>query len=144
MKCTVMIWRSWVRTLVGLNLGCLALLSVMLDPKLWIFPPCWAFCHQCDIETYLNNIQTITFLLQWAHWVFDISISPGNTSSPTQLVLASHLQQSTWQCLTVTGTRAQKLGKRKWALKTARYSKVVSGCISFWLSRLHKLSGPFK
>ena len=22
MKCTVMIWRSWVRTLVGLNLGC--------------------------------------------------------------------------------------------------------------------------
>ena len=27
MKCTVMIWRSWVRTLVGSNLGCIVLLS---------------------------------------------------------------------------------------------------------------------
>ena len=27
MKCTVMIWRSWVQTPVGLNLGCVGLLS---------------------------------------------------------------------------------------------------------------------
>ena len=27
MKCTVMIWRLWVRTLVGLNLGCVVLVS---------------------------------------------------------------------------------------------------------------------
>ena len=35
MKWTVMIWRSWVRTPVGLNLGCIVLLSrVVLDPKI--------------------------------------------------------------------------------------------------------------
>ena len=34
MKCTVMICRSWVRTPVGLNLGCVVLLSqVVLEPN---------------------------------------------------------------------------------------------------------------
>ena len=34
-KCTVMIWRSWVWTLAGANLGCVVLLSqVVLEPKI--------------------------------------------------------------------------------------------------------------
>ena len=38
MKCTVMIWRSWVRTLVKSNLVFLVLLSqVVLEPKIWCF-----------------------------------------------------------------------------------------------------------
>ena len=43
MKCTAMIWRSWVRTLVGLNLGCILFLSqAILEPKIsnTAYAPC--------------------------------------------------------------------------------------------------------
>ena len=39
MKCTVMIWRSWVRTPFRSNVGCMVFLSkskAQLEPKLWI------------------------------------------------------------------------------------------------------------
>ena len=42
MKCTVMIWRSRVRTPVGSNLGCVVHLSqVVLEPNLTV---CWVVC----------------------------------------------------------------------------------------------------
>ena len=34
MKYTVMVWRSWVWTLVGSKLGCIVLPSIVPDPKL--------------------------------------------------------------------------------------------------------------
>ena len=38
MKCTVMIWRSWVQTPVGSNLGCVVLLSqVVLEVNIFWF-----------------------------------------------------------------------------------------------------------
>ena len=74
MDCTVMIWRSWVRTPVGLNLGCVALLpQVVLEPKLYMrFTISWTwslfsnyYMHAWNLTQVLNGMRSRFSDLYW-------------------------------------------------------------------------------